>query len=583
MTGRLYKYFTVFLFITPLLINAQVIQSVSVTSRHLSSAETEEIAASFKSLKIYPSLTDTVKTRFAGFLSSRGYFHSTVNAELVKLPQGNNYELKIILDEGKQTLIKDFKISGLSGSDSASVYSRLGFLKGTPLVTASLETSINALLAEYENSGYPFASVNISSISFLREEDGYTADIFLLIDKKNYCTIDRIEIEGNSKTSGRLIEKASYIEIKSPYVQKVIEEIPARLNRLRFFEPVENPSFYINSRNEGVLKIKIKEKETNSFDGIIGYVPSSQGSSSGYFTGFVNVGLRNMFGSGRSALLRWQTESAQTQELEIKYAEPWLFYLPFNIDLSLFQRKQDTSYVQRYLEGKLEYMAAENISAGIIISAQSTIPSENSTGTSVYNSSSFITGLSLKYDTRDNFYSPVEGIYFSNVYKYASKRISPLKNSPSSIEGSFSLQKFEVDLSIYYSFFSRQVAALSLHARELRGDNYDESDLYRIGGTNTLRGYREKQFGGNRALWCNFEYRFLFSERSFGFLFLDNGYFLRSADPSKSISELSQFKTGYGLGVNLETGLGVLSVSFALANGDSFKEGKIHFGIINEF
>lgn len=582
MTGRLYKYSAVFILLSSIILNAQVIQTVSaVSSGKISSADIEQAASSYKSIKVYPAITDTVKKGIAKFLSSRGYFHSRINASLAKLERGNSYELKISVDEGNQTYIKSVHISGLAGSDSSAAAGRFSFLIDTPLLPGGLEDAINGLLASYEDSGFPFASVTLSSIS-ISAGDSPSANIYFNIDRKNFCTIDKIEIEGNSKTSGDLIARAAHIEIKSVYSQKRIDEVPRLLNRLRFFEPVESPSFYINSRNEGVLKIKIKERETNSFDGIIGYVPSSQGNSGGYFTGFVNVGLRNLFGSGRSALFRWQTESAGTQELEIKYNEPWLFYLPFNIDLSLFQRKQDSSYVQRHLEGRLEYMASENISAGVIISTQSTIPSENYAPNSVLNSSAFVTGLSLKYDTRDNFYSPVEGIYFSNVYKFVSKSITATKNTPAA-EGSFNLQKFEIDLSFYYSFFSRQVAALSLHARELRGDNYDDSDLYRIGGTATLRGYREKQFGGNRVLWCNFEYRFLFSERSFGFLFIDNGYFLRNADSRRAIEELSSFKTGYGLGVNLETGLGVLSVSFALAGGDSFKDGKIHFGIINEF
>jgi outer membrane protein insertion porin family len=43
------------------------------------------------------------------------------------------------------------------------------------------------------------------------------------------------------------------------------------------------------------------------------------------------------------------------------------------------------------------------------------------------------------------------------------------------------------------------------------------------------------------------------------------------------------FKTGYGIGIQVETGLGVMGVSFALGEGDSFSNGKIHFGLINEF
>jgi outer membrane protein insertion porin family len=84
-------------------------------------------------------------------------------------------------------------------------------------------------------------------------------------------------------------------------------------------------------------------------------------------------------------------------------------------------------------------------------------------------------------------------------------------------------------------------------------------------------------------MWGNLEYRLLLTRRTFAFVFFDAGYYLRNADTRQNIHELSAFKTGYGLGLNLETGLGILGVSFALGKGDSFSQGKIHFGIINEF
>ena len=100
---------------------------------------------------------------------------------------------------------------------------------------------------------------------------------------------------------------------------------------------------------------------------------------------------------------------------------------------------------------------------------------------------------------------------------------------------------------------------------------------------NSLRGYLENQFAGNRIAWSNLEYRLLLTNRTFGFLFFDTGYFLRSAEPLNNIETTQSFKIGYGLGFNVETALGVLKVSFALGQGDTFANGKIHFGIVNEF
>ncbi|MCP5062019.1 MAG: hypothetical protein GY936_06090, partial [Ignavibacteriae bacterium] len=145
------------------------------------------------------------------------------------------------------------------------------------------------------------------------------------------------------------------------------------LNRLRFFDPVEKPTYYLNSKEEGILKISLKEKSTNNFDGIIGYVPASRTDDKGYFTGIVNISLRNIFGTGRGAGIKWQQENRNTQELQIKYLEPWVLNFPVNFNLHLFQRKQDSSYVKRIYGGNLDYLATENITASLIVESESVI------------------------------------------------------------------------------------------------------------------------------------------------------------------------------------------------------------------
>ena len=117
----------------------------------------------------------------------------------------------------------------------------------------------------------------------------------------------------------------------------------------------------------------------------------------------------------------------------------------------------------------------------------------------------------------------------------------------------------------------------------MRGAAFDQSDLYRLGGTYSLRGYRENQFIANRIFWSNLEYRYLLTKRTFAYLFFDTGYYLRNEEPERNIERNEGFKIGYGLGLNLETAIGVLGVNFGLAKGDSFSDGKIHFGILNEF
>jgi outer membrane protein insertion porin family len=145
------------------------------------------------------------------------------------------------------------------------------------------------------------------------------------------------------------------------------------------------------------------------------------------------------------------------------------------------------------------------------------------------------------------------------------------------------VQRIELDAAAYRELLPRVVAAVSLHGRELRGGALDLSDLYRLGGAATLRGYREEQFTGTRLGWINAELRYSLGRRSFAFSFYDIGYMFQSADQEQGREEASLSRGGYGLGLRLETGLGIMSVSYALGDGDALGDGKIHFGLINEF
>jgi outer membrane protein assembly factor BamA len=192
--------------------------------------------------------------------------------------------------------------------------------------------------------------------------------------------------------------------------------------------------------------------------------------------------------------------------------------------------------------------------------------------------------LSLKIDTRDDPYAPSSGILFINSYSFIQKKIyGPVQYFTEDMSTNINMQRLSIGFSVFYQVFERHVAALGLHGRELRSEFFEGSDLFRLGGTNSLRGYREAQFLGSRIFWSNLEYRLLLTRRTYTFLFFDTGYYLRKEDALRNINRLEGFNIGYGAGINLETGLGVLGVSFALAKGDSFKDGKIHFGLVNEF
>ena len=584
-----FKFILTFCFILSISISSQNIQSVKISGNKVFS-EKEYLIWSGLSIsgKIRTEFLDSALSRIASNLSSQGYLHSDFTGSKIEYNSDSSFAtVDLFIDEGRATYLRKIDIDHSDSSDNTELEEAFNSLEGRIFNKNEFEEVISSQLQNLENNGHPFANIKVGSINFSEDtlSKEYFADVFVTINKGIKGTIDKIEIKGNDKTSDEVIIRELRIKPGELYSQREIDDLPPKLNRLRFFEPVSPPQFYLGSDDKGTLLIEVKERQTNNFDGIIGYIPASKSGESGYVTGLINISLRNIFGSGRSAAIRWQKLDRNSQELELKYLEPWFLSYPFNISVGFNQRKQDTTYVQRKFEGAIEFLATETITASLQLAVESIIPAESFTNVfRVYNSNSLLTGLNLKIDTRDDPYSPTEGILFSNTYSFSRKRITgpPQFISPG-LKTNINLQRISIGLDFFYSIFSRQVIALKLNGRELQGSFFETSDLFRLGGTNTLRGYREDQFLGSRVFWSNLEYRLLLARRTYTYLFFDTGYYLIKADAAAKLTNQEAFNIGYGLGLNIESGLGVIAVSFALAKGDSFSDGKIHFGLVSEF
>jgi outer membrane protein insertion porin family len=568
---------------------AQKIEKIEINRNSIfSDGEIKQWANLNEGQNFYPGIFDTSLSRISANLISNGYFNFAFEGSQFELSSDSQkVNLLLNVDEGQPTFVKELFFKSSDSVNIDDFVSSLNYLKGEIFNRYEIETSISGLLTDFENRGFPFASVKIQSVHFYDDSvsDEHYADIYLTLEEGRQSRIDKIEVTGNTSTKDYVIVRELRIDTGEEYSQQKIENLPRRLNKLRYFDPVSAPQFYIDSQNSGVLQINVKERNTNSFDGIIGYIPAAKDNESGYVTGLVNVTLRNIFGTGRAAAIRWQKLTRESQELELKYLEPWLFGYPFNLNADLFQRIQDTTYVQRKLGGAIEFLATEDISASAFVSTEEIIPTERTIPVfTVYNSSSLTTGLGLKIDLRDDPIAPTGGFLFETVYSFSRKSINgPTEYITPGLETNPNLQRITAGFGAFYEIFFKSVVAFSVNGRELRGPFFEQSDLWRFGGTRTVRGYREEQFLASRIAWSNLEYRLMLTQRSYAFLFFDAGYYFLEADPDRGIAQNEDYIFGYGLGITVETAIGLLGVSFALAQGDSFSEGKIHFGIINEF
>jgi len=532
-----------------------------------------------------PYSQDIVRTSISELLRryhDEGFFSASVDSISTRASNDSS-EIDIVLHihEGEQTDLGEIQITGNHVLSAEEILSKFETKKGRPLHQLDLENDIDALLKRYDQIGHPFAKVEVESLSTYETSGQKNLRVKLNLLEGATTTIEEVKIEGNKDTRDYVVLRELRLRPGEVYNSEKVQAIRQRLERLNLFSSVSDPELYMTSKGGGLL-IKVQEGNSNTFDGILGYIPKGGADQSGYFTGFVNVNLGNLFGTGRRLGVRWQSENQGTQEVELHYREPWVLGSPVNIGIGFLQREQDSTYIRRMIDLRGDVLLSENFTIALLFGQDNIIPSPSLANPFVSRSQTATVGGEIRYDSRDDPYSPRSGIYYRSDYQVGRKIVSGT-TSASNSDQDFFVKKFGVDMEFYLQPFSRQVIATALHAKDLRSDRIEDGDLYRFGGANTLRGYRENQFLGSSIAWSNLEYRFLMGLRSFLFGFLDTGYYFRPTDEQLGVLSSQAFKVGYGVGFRVETSLGLLGVSYALGQGDTFSTGKIHFAIINQF
>ncbi len=553
----------------PLFLNGQTNIELKFSNQKLGN----EYFDSYKNLMTTKQVNpDTVIHLLNEFLLDRGYLEHEIFID--SLFNDSTITIKFRVYEGKKFIISEIEIIGdrLLKTEVMNINS---IFKNSILNQNNIKKISSYIVDLLENHGYPFAEVDLTGIKKIESEDREAfVKINFNVKENQQAKIANIEITGNRNTKSSVIIREMRLRKNEVFTPEFAKKILNRLNRLNLFSNVSNPEFYFDENMNGILKIEVKEGTTNTFDGIVGYVPSQSVSEKGYLTGQVNVSLRNLFGTMRAFSFRWNQLNRFTQEIEIKYFEPWFFSFPLNITPVFHQFKQDTSYIQRTISGNVDFMFSESFAITFNLSSSSVLPQINYYVSNINRSSSLLYGIGLLYDSRDNALYTRDGIYLKTDFNQVIK-----KNYLSTEVRKFYQQKGNLTISFYKKLFKEQLVFSSINARVILGDGISITDLFKLGGMNSLRGYQENQFTGSRIFWSNLEYRFFIGYTDYLAIFFDYGYYFRDLMNEK----ISKFKYGYGVGAGFLTQLGLLKVNYALGEGDTFSKGKIHFGIISLF
>jgi len=196
-------------------------------------------------------------------------------------------------------------------------------------------------------------------------------------------------------------------------------------------------------------------------------------------------------------------------------------------------------------------------------------------------------GLGFHYEKLDYRLNPRSGYSLETTASTGTRTITKNKSIPDSLYSSVLLSSTEYHAELtfdgYIPLGNRHVLDAGISGAYLYSPSIFTNELYRFGGLKTLRGFDEESLLASAYGIGKIEYRYLLEQNSYLFAFFNEAYY----ENKSRDQHIHDTPYGFGTGITFETKLGIMSVSYALGkefdNPVYFRNGKIHFGILNYF
>jgi hemolysin activation/secretion protein len=202
-----------------------------------------------------------------------------------------------------------------------------------------------------------------------------------------------------------------------------------------------------------------------------------------------------------------------------------------------------------------------------------------------------------QYDKRDYRFNPREGLLMNlgvtagikNIIE--NNRITDLKSETVDFSAAYDtlqLRAVQISTDIDVSYFIPLKKASTLMLGNKSGAKYNptqvfNNELYRIGGSNILRGFDEESIRAQYYSIFTAEFRYLLSLNSYFSTFIDYGLTYNEFRESGALD----FPLGFGVGLSFQTTAGIFGIDVALGreqgNPLDFRNTKTHFGFISLF
>ena len=499
-----------------------------------------------------------------------GYFYDAYQT-FQEVPEG----VVITYHMLENPVLTEIIFTGNTVFDTEDLEKLMTVKQGEILNSTTLHDNVAAIQEKYRGDGYILMKMTDLNI----DKDG------ILTLKINEGVLEGYKVKGNKKTKDKVILREMRQKEGEPFNAKKARRSMQRVYNLGFFEDVNvkmNPGI---EPNAVVMEIDVKEKRTGVFGLGAGY------STKEGILGMVSIADTNFRGTGDSVSVTYERsgDDEDAQGFTFAYRHPWMDHHETAGTIKIYNRTYEyddydtrghlkEEYMRKYSGGEItisrpvseystNYLTIRHRKDKYVKHVSSGNAGDRSglAGREWRHKNFGVTrSITLEHvtDTRDNIYNPTTG-----------GRVNLSIEVGGLIGGDFDFQKYSIEHQQYFKAGNHsQVWALRGKYGVGHGD-MTEFNQFRVGGQDSLRGYRDDQFRGDRMATATLEYRFPLAKKVQGAIFTDWG----SAWDTGFWPD--NFNGSIGVGLSLNTPLGPLRLDY----GYGKQHGRVHFSVGGSF
>lgn len=481
--------------------------------------------------------------------------------------------MQLVVEEGPQLVLGQLRVEGLEEgmpSPHRDLPSHRVLRQGV------LEEGLREWLSRLDQQGMALASVQVTDFTLVPEgEDQVALDLVLRLSHGEILRPGPLLAQGNTLTRILTLERLTGLKEGEAWNPIRLAEARRRLVATGWFRSVEGPGL---CRTPQGLRwhVQVEEAPAYRFDGLAAWLPDRSGK--GRWGYHVNLELANLMGTGRELAVLASRPEGWSQELHLRYTEPFVGGLPLSASLALRQRVQDSTWVEQRVSGGIRWQAGQGLSLGLAVEGAVLSPDSLNgyLGAGMDASRLWEGRVEVELDRRDDGRNPRKGWQASLQEARVRRRYRALGALPARHED-LELRRQQLRAAAYLPMGTYQVLQVAGGAGRVTGPREPGvEDLMTLGGVTGPRGSREESLRSREWILAQGEWRLLLGPASRAALFWD---MLRWWDRGL----VAHNTQGRGVALVLPVRQGQLEVQYALPLGARWREGLLHVRLVTRF